>query len=447
MKTERVRSLRRWPIVCGIALLCGSASAQPAPTARQCFDRGVELAEKGDLEAAAREFEEAYRISPNYAVLYNLGQADAALGKAVEALKAFETYLANGGPRINPVRRTEVEALIAANRKRVGYASIAVEPEGSEVSIDGRVVGKTPLRDSLTLLTGEHGVAITRAGYTPFAGRLEVTAQKTSALEAHLSPVETGAQAVGQLALTAAFPGITLLLDEQPAAETATGPILVSVGAHRVSCLRQDYISSESVVEVTPGSVATADCDLVPEPHLAAANLGILTLSISQPSAAVRVDGRSARSTLHLPRGPHSVLVRCDGFRDWTQTVAAQPGFPRTIEVQLQETPERALARSQAQQSKRTWAYVIGGAGLAFLGTSVTLYESNGPRFQRYQTASAALSRDIQNQHDRASWGQRTVDVRSAAVAVTRQDDAALATALAGGVLLTYSIASWLAAH
>lgn len=442
-----MRSLRSWQIVCGVALLCRSASAQSTLTARQHFDRGVELAQQGDVEAAAQEFEDAYQISPNYAVLYNLGQADVALGRPVEALKAFESYLANGGPRIGATRRTEVEMLIAASRKRVGYLTVTVAPEGSEVSVDGRLVGRAPIREPFAVVAGEHGVAITRLGYAPYVDHIQITAQKTSALDAHLSPFKTGQLPVGQLGLTSAIPGVTFLLDGQPVAEGGPSPLLVPVGKHRVICQRRDYVSLIRDVEVTTGVVVRIGCDLDREPRLPAASLGILTFVVNQSRFELRVDGRAARSTVALPRGPHTVLIHSDGFRDWVQTINAQPGFPQTIDVQLQETPDHVFAHRQAVRAKRNWAYVIGGAGLAFLGTSAALYVSNGPRFQRYTSARDALARDIQNQHDPASWSQRTADVRTSAISVTRQDDMALGTALAGGALLTYSVVTWLTAN
>src|SRR6186997_3263906 len=114
-------------------VICSTAQAQPTSSARAHFTQGVEQAQLGDFESASANFEEAYRLSPHYAVLYNLGQAYAALGKSIEAVRAFEMYLESGGQKILPERQTEVRQLILLSKKRVGYVAFEIEPSGAKL--------------------------------------------------------------------------------------------------------------------------------------------------------------------------------------------------------------------------------------------------------------------------------------------------------------------------
>src|SRR4051812_1535144 len=100
------------------------AFAQPTSDARRHFEHGLEFAERADFDSAAQEFEAAYKLRPNYAVLYNLGQAYSALGKPIEAARAFETYLRDGGNKLNPKRQAEVQELVARAHKRIGYVKL-----------------------------------------------------------------------------------------------------------------------------------------------------------------------------------------------------------------------------------------------------------------------------------------------------------------------------------
>ncbi len=96
------------------------ASAAPARAdtddARSHFTRAVELFKEGDFRAALIEFQRAYDASPNYKVLYNLGQTNLELQDYAGALRAFRGYLDGGGRDIPAARRTQVEADFEAAR-------------------------------------------------------------------------------------------------------------------------------------------------------------------------------------------------------------------------------------------------------------------------------------------------------------------------------------------
>jgi hypothetical protein len=119
MKRTRTEQLR----AVGVSLLlvvlsCALPSAAQTPseraTARSHFDRGLALAKASDYEAALREFERAYAVVPHYSVLYNIAQAQLALGRTAEAGQSFRRYLDEGGSGVEPSRRAEVEAQLAA---------------------------------------------------------------------------------------------------------------------------------------------------------------------------------------------------------------------------------------------------------------------------------------------------------------------------------------------
>jgi iron complex outermembrane receptor protein len=77
--------------------------------ARAHFDQGVELAARGEFERALAEFEAAHRNSPNFAVLYNIGQAHIELGHPLFAIAALEHRLED--------RRAETLRLLGGTRR------------------------------------------------------------------------------------------------------------------------------------------------------------------------------------------------------------------------------------------------------------------------------------------------------------------------------------------
>jgi len=122
--------------------------------AEAAFKRGFELFEEGNYQAALVEFKQAYKMSPNYKMLYNIGLVSKQLNDYAGALDAFTRYLADGGTNIVVSRRVEVNQEIQKLRNRVAQVSIKVDKPGAEISVDGASVGVSPLPAPLTLNIG-----------------------------------------------------------------------------------------------------------------------------------------------------------------------------------------------------------------------------------------------------------------------------------------------------
>jgi hypothetical protein len=107
-------------------------SEEPRTVARSHFSRGVELTKDRDYVAALREFELAYATVPHFGVLYNIAQAQLALGRDAEAASTLAKYLQEGGDAIEPERRAEVQATLDRLQ-----ANAARAPAENEVSTSG----------------------------------------------------------------------------------------------------------------------------------------------------------------------------------------------------------------------------------------------------------------------------------------------------------------------
>ena len=86
------RGLRSAALLAGLLALGAAGIGRaddPRGEARAHYARGLELAGQNGYEGALREFNAAYAISPQFAVLFNIGQAHIALGHTVEAIEAL----------------------------------------------------------------------------------------------------------------------------------------------------------------------------------------------------------------------------------------------------------------------------------------------------------------------------------------------------------------------
>jgi tetratricopeptide (TPR) repeat protein len=140
------------------------AEEDPRKAARAHYEQGLALANRGAYEAALREFRSAYEKSPQFAVLYNIGQAEIAIGHPLEAIQALSQYLRDGQDQIPAARRKQVEAQIALVEKLLAELVITSDGAGALVSVDGRELGSTPLPHALRVTTGPHEVSLTFPG-------------------------------------------------------------------------------------------------------------------------------------------------------------------------------------------------------------------------------------------------------------------------------------------
>jgi len=169
--------------------------AAPAPAARAedaatRFDRGVQLYKEKSYEAALVEFRRAHQLSPNFRVLYNLGQACYQVRDYACALESFEKYLADGGADVPADRRDEVTKELAQLEPLVAKVTIEA-PAGTEISVDDVPRGRAPLPKPLVLNAGRHRVAGRLEGHAPAQRGVELATSDRSTVALELVPLQT----------------------------------------------------------------------------------------------------------------------------------------------------------------------------------------------------------------------------------------------------------------
>ncbi len=137
-----------------------AADEPMAETAKGQFDRGLELAGKGDYQGALQSFGDAYLASPNFAVLYNIGQAQVALGRPLDAAASLSRYLQEGQGNVSAERRRQVEEQIKLLESFMVELDVTTEPYAT-ISVDGRRVATTSPSEPIRLTAGTHKITAT----------------------------------------------------------------------------------------------------------------------------------------------------------------------------------------------------------------------------------------------------------------------------------------------
>jgi hypothetical protein len=199
--------------------------------AQEHFQRARTLYDEGDFNLALIEFKRAYDISPNYRVLYNIGQVNIQLFNYAAARKALEQYLEDGGSEISSGRKAQVEADLKMLRERTAYLNVVTKPPAVDVAIDDVPAGHAPFREPLVVNAGQRRVTVSKQGFVSVtkyltlaggdrqdvsielapAGEGKVVVVGQARTEKNYTPAIVGWTATGGLAITAVVLGAVAL--------------------------------------------------------------------------------------------------------------------------------------------------------------------------------------------------------------------------------------------
>lgn len=128
-------------LVSSLSVAALAADVPISEEARAHFAAGVNLLQDPDgarYEEAYREFKAAYRVSPSWKILGNLGISAYRLERDGEALAAFERYLQEGKKEIDAHERAQFERDAQTLRSGMVRVSLSSDPPGATLS-DERV--------------------------------------------------------------------------------------------------------------------------------------------------------------------------------------------------------------------------------------------------------------------------------------------------------------------
>lgn len=150
-------------VLIAVLLIAGLATPARADDAARVaasayYSKGLGLANQGQYEAALEQFANAYTKSPHFAVLYNIGQVQIALGRPLEAIAALSKYLRDGAEQVPLSRREQVQAQIALLEARLSELTVTTDTPGATIRVDGHEVGTAPLFQPIPLAAGSHTV-------------------------------------------------------------------------------------------------------------------------------------------------------------------------------------------------------------------------------------------------------------------------------------------------
>ena len=144
-------------------------------------DRGVKAFDAGDYERALAAYREAHSLMALPQLSFMIGRCLEVLGQPAEAAAAFERALTES-PGAALRQRIESELAEVREKLRVGRLVLTIDPPGTELRVDGRLVGRAPL-DPLALEPGTHRLSLSHPERKSLEAIVEIAGGAERSLE------------------------------------------------------------------------------------------------------------------------------------------------------------------------------------------------------------------------------------------------------------------------
>jgi hypothetical protein len=173
-----------------VAVVVGQPFARAGGSSNEAdslIRHGIELRKAHDDEGAAREFQKAYDQIHTPRAAGQLGLAEQALGRWEDAERHVGEALHAAGDAWVVKNRVILDEALGAIQGHLARIEVLGDPEGADVSVNGRGVGKLPLKEAVRVSAGEVEVELHASGYVPMQRTLTIVAGQYQRLVLHLT--------------------------------------------------------------------------------------------------------------------------------------------------------------------------------------------------------------------------------------------------------------------
>src|SRR5262245_37948140 len=162
----------------GLGLPGRPAWAGDSAEAEALIRQGVELRAQKKDERALPLFEKAYQLSRSPRTAGQLGLVEMALGYFVDADKYLSEALASPDHPWVAKNLATLKAQLATAKSQIGELYIVGDPNGAEVLVNGKAVGRLPLSTPIRLDKGRAEVQVRAPGYVATTDTLTMVGGK-----------------------------------------------------------------------------------------------------------------------------------------------------------------------------------------------------------------------------------------------------------------------------
>ncbi|HEX2656957.1 MAG TPA: PEGA domain-containing protein [Polyangia bacterium] len=178
------------PVAWNDACAAGKSNSEEVEALIQ---RGLRLRKAGDDAGALPELQKAHELAASPRTAAQLGLVEQALGRWDEAEGHLAVAIRSTGDPWVEKHRESLQSAMVIVRGHIGSVQITGEPAGAEAYINGRLVGRLPLNQPITVIAGDVDVELRAEGYQKRAEKIAVAVNQHKPLVMRLEKREAAA--------------------------------------------------------------------------------------------------------------------------------------------------------------------------------------------------------------------------------------------------------------
>ncbi len=253
-----------------------------------------------------------------------------------DGYRTFEQWVDVGGGQV-----VRVSGVLERAAPDTGSILVA-GPTGATITLDGRPAGTTPtVIDGVP--TGSHTVEIRAQGLPPYSQQVLVLAGQRATVT---MPTAAGST----LRVIASAPGATISIDGEVIGPSPAVREGLTAGDHIVEASAEGYQPARQTVEIQAGRDRVISLEMT---RVQGAP-GRIVVSSNVPASLVIIDNeeRGQAPVVYTPEaGTHAIVVRAQGYGDFSTTCETGPG--QNCEINALLSAEQVRVRVAVQPGLR----------------------------------------------------------------------------------------------
>lgn len=197
-----------------------------------------------------------------------------------------------------------------------GYLAFTSTPANAEVTVNGKMLGRTPLK-SEALREGSYHVKTTLSSYSTDERDVTVVRGQTNDISIPLSAT------FGYLEISSSpEQGANVYINDMQVGKTPYRSDKLSAGVYKVKVVQSMYAPQEREVQIVKGQAQKVSFDL-------AATFSEVTIRTEEIQAEIYINGEKKGTGVwkgRLTAGIYQLASRMDGYRNGTKSVEIKPG-------------------------------------------------------------------------------------------------------------------------
>jgi Protein kinase domain/PEGA domain len=236
-----------------------------------------------------------------------------------------------------------------------GQLAISSEPDGANISIEGRAGTSQTPQTLASLAPGTYKVTVSKPGYATETRSIEVLSDKRSLLAVKLTPLKA------TLKVATSPAGARILIDGKESGKFSPAEFTLDPAVHRISVLKEGYFEATTEMKLVAGQATSY------APSLKAAGrtdnikvvgsgfkklfgggssegLSRIEIKTEPKGAQVVINGntlpKSTPFEIQLEPGNYEITVQKDGYKPIHKSLTTQPNDKLRIDEQLTQQPK-----------------------------------------------------------------------------------------------------------